>query len=87
MDQLRALVALFPEMLQARDDAISVIIRGRRVGMDVLCGYEHRIFPRHTRREVRAHKSNKLFEVIASIASIIRHRDLLHGMIRNPIWG
>jgi hypothetical protein len=54
--------------------------------MDVLCGYKHRVFPRHARRKGCAHKPNELFQVIASIAGVIRHRDLLHCVISTPVW-
>jgi hypothetical protein len=46
--------------------------------MDVLCGYEHGISPRHARRKGCAHKPNKLYQVTACIASVIRDRDRLH---------
>jgi hypothetical protein len=85
MDQLRALVALFPEMLQDRRKPSRGSCR-QRVGMDVLCGYEHGILPRHARRKGCAHKPNELFQVIACVASVIRDRDLLHRVISTPTW-
>jgi hypothetical protein len=85
MDQLRALVALFPEMLQDRDEGISETRAILRIEKDVLCRYEHSIFPRHARRKGCSHKSNEVFEIIASIACIIGHRDLLHGAISDGI--
>ena len=45
--------------------------------MGVLRGYKHRIFPRHARRKGCTHKPNELFQVIAGITGVIRHRDLL----------
>jgi hypothetical protein len=45
MDQLRAFVALFPEMLPNQDDAISEVICRQHAGKDVLCRYEYGVFP------------------------------------------
>ena len=80
MDQLRALVALFPEMLKDRQSHQRRSCR-QRVGISILCGNEHRIFPRHTWRKGCAHKPNELFQVIAGVAGVIRDCDLLHGKI------
>ena|SRR5579863_10525010 len=85
MDQLRAFVALFPEMLPDQNDAISEVIGRQHFGKDVLCRYENGIFPGHTRRKSRTHKSNEFFEVIASVSGIVRHSDLLYRAINDVI--